>query len=277
MVRRFAILTVWLAAAPALAHMGMGPDPGAPPADKPAEEQQLPDVDRSIAGDPQKVWEAAERAFADHDWLDAIAHYQHIRTKFPYNVALATNAELRLADVAFAREKWSEARTAYRNFLRFHPRHEKADYAAFRVGLSAYKDIPGDNLVSPPAIERDMADVRDALQQMRRFQREWPQSQYVPEAKIVIRECEDRLAAHELYVAKFYAKRDKWRGVVLRANTLVNTYPESTLASEALLLEVEAHAALGEPEKAKEAYERLAARQPPKELLERGRAAAGIK
>lgn len=266
------MVAVLLSAGTASAQMGMGGPASAPPPPA-SSDDVLPSVDEEIANDAQAVWARAEKEFEDEDWLEAIAYYQHLRTKFSYNVQLAALAELRLGDVGFERERWSEARGHYRAFLRFHPKHEKADYAAYRVGLCSYREIPGDSWITPPSIERDQSDVRETLRMMREFQAQFPKSQWVPEAQKASVRCQDMLAAHELYVAEFYAKREKWKGTVLRTRTLVNTYPESTLAPEALALQVEAHAKLGDGERAKESMKQLQARKPSDGLLSRGRKA----
>lgn len=250
-----------------------GSAPSRNPSSAPTEDI-LPEIEEAIAADAQKVFDRAEKAFADEDWLEAIAYYQHLRAKFSYNVPLTTQAEMRLADVAFARERWSEARTYYRAFLRFHPRHERADYAAFRAGVCTFHEMPEESFFFPPATEKDQTEARSALVAMREFVRQYPSSSQVPEARKIIALCEQRLAAHELYVAKFYAKRKKWAGTLLRADGLVRKYPESPLAPEALVLAIEAHAELKQPEEAQKAFEQLSALKPAAGLLSRGQAAA---
>lgn len=236
-------------------------------------EDLLPEVDETIAADVQKLFERAERAYKKRDWLVAIAHYQKLRTRYSYNVPLASKAELRLGDIAFARERYGEARGYYKTFVRFHPTHEQADYAAFRVGLCAFREIPGDTFIQPPAIEREQTEVRTARSQMQSFLVEHPASEHVAEAKKILTQCEDRLAAHEMYVAKFYARRGKWRGTLMRAERLVADYPASTLAPEALVLAIRAHTALGHADQAQASFERLEELQPGDAWVSRGRAA----
>lgn len=251
---------------------GMGGMGGAPPSGK-VQEDLIPEVDASVAADALKTWERGEAEFAKHNWLDAIAYYRHVMQKFSFNVALAAKSELRLGDVAFERGRFAEARGYYRNFLRFHPRHERADYAAFRVGLCAFKDIPGDLFIEPPSEEKDQTEAKTALAQMRDFLEHYSKSEHVTEAREIVTKCEDKLAAHELYVARFYARREKWKGTVLRTEGLVKTYPHSTLAAEALAMAVEGHAHLGEGDEARRDLETLEALQPPQKLLDRARQA----
>ena len=236
------VLALALVAPVARAQMGgMGGMGSPPPAPKGSGEDLIPDIDPSVAKDPNKSFARGEQEFKEHNWLDAIAYYRHVMQTFAYDVPLAAKAELRLGDVAFEREKYGQARGYYKNFVRFHPGNPQADYAAYRVGLSAFKEIPGDLFFEPPSIEKDQTEVLDALAASRDFVQRFPTSQYVPEAKKVIAKCDEKLAGHELYVARFYQSRGKWKGVVLRADGLVRRYPESKLAPEALYLLTRAH------------------------------------
>ena len=264
----------------AVAQMGGGMGPGgmnsmagAPPAK--GGDDVLPEVDESVAGNATLAFARAEKAFQDEDWLQAIAHYRHITQKFSFNLTFAALAELRLADVAFQRERWSEARGYYRQFLRFHPSHEKAEYARFRVGLCAFKAVPRSLWVEPPAEERDQSEAVNALGQMREFMQRHPASSFASEANDIIRRCEDLLAGHELYVARFYARRGKWAAVRLRADGLLQKFPSSSFVAEALTLSVEANATLGDKEAAARQLDLLQKLAPEAGLLSRARAAAG--
>jgi outer membrane protein assembly factor BamD len=255
-----ALLVAFPLVAAAQAGMGGMGSPGA--SQRPSggrNEDILPDVDEEIGADAQKSFAHAEEAFKNEEFLEAIAYYQHIRTKFSFNVPLAAKSELRLGDIAFKRERWLEARSYYRTFLRFHPKHEQADYAAFQAGRCTYREIPEDFFLFPPSTEKDQSDVRAALVQMNEFVRTHPQSKYVEEAKKLVADCESRLAKHELYVAKFYAAKEKWRGTVLRTDGLLRNYPESPEAPEALVLSVQAHVELGQADLAKASLNRLVA------------------
>lgn len=243
----------------ASAQMGMpgGMGPPDPDAGKSADAELLPEVRKDIADDPRKVYERAEKAFERKDWPTAIAHYQHLRDRFPYELEMASTSELRLGDIAFQRERWAEARVLYRNFVRFRPAHGSVDYATFRAGLAAFKEVPGETFLHPPAVERDQAEAREALELLRHFVGSFPRSEYVKEASEAIAECENFLAAHELYVAKYYDSRKKWRGVLLRVDTLRRIYPESKHFPEALVLAVRAHLQLGEPDDARRVFAEL--------------------
>lgn len=264
----------WLMGAGVAAAQGMVGGAGGPGSSPTRNTDDiLPEVDKKIADDVDAVFERAEKAFAKRDWLEAIAYFQHVRSKFSYNVPLSAHASLRLGDIAFERQRFPEARAHYKHFLRFHPRHEKADYATFRVGMCAWREVPGDNFFLPPSSEKDQTEVRLALQQMRHFVETYPKSEFVTEASQIVTKCEDKLAAHEMYAARYYEKRSKWRGVQFRSATLVERYPNSTLVPQALVLDVRASAALGETARAEERLRHLESLSPSADLLAEARAA----
>ncbi len=251
---------------------GMGGMSSPPPRPAGSEEDVLPELDKSIANDPNKSFARGEEEFKAHNWLDAIAYFRHVMEKFAYDVPLAAKAELRLGDIAFAREKFGEARGYYKSFVRFHPMNPRADYAAYRVGLSAYREIPGDLFFEPPSIEKDQAPVLDALTASEDFLAHYPESPYVPQAKKLIAQCDDRLARNEMYVAHFYEKRGKWKGMLLRADGLVRRYPASKLVPEALYLATQAHLELHDKSAAAQDVAQLSSLAPEGKWTKKARA-----
>jgi outer membrane protein assembly factor BamD len=175
------------------------------------------------ASDAEGNVSRGDAAMASKNYAEAARYYEFVKTKYPYLDAAKTS-ELKLGDADFERERFLEARDRYQNFVRLHPTHPKVDYAAYRVALTHYKDIPSDFFLLPPASEKDQVEVRSALGSMVDFTRTYPESAWVPDAKKVILEVKRRLAEHELYVAAFYAKRDRWPAVVTRLNTVAKNY-----------------------------------------------------
>jgi outer membrane protein assembly factor BamD len=275
---RIAAAFVFAAPALALAQMGGGMGGGmggmggmgggAPPARGPMEDL-IPEVDAAYAADAQKAYDHGEAMFQKREWLDAIAAFRLVTQRFSYNVTLAALSELRLADIAFERERFTEARGLYRNFVRFHPQHPRVDDAEFRIGLSAFRDIPGDTFIEPPSVERDQTEVKGALRELRGYLERRTEGPHAAEAREIVRQCEDKLASHELVVARFYAHEKKWKAVALRADNAVRDFPSSSLVPEALTLSVEAHVQTGTLDAARQSLETLEAMQPDKKLLAR--------
>lgn len=190
--------------------------------------------DVSYLADAKGNYTAGEKALKSGRHLDALKYFDHVRYKFPYS-AQAALADLAIGDTNFDREKYLEAIDAYRNFLKLHPNHPKADYAQFRIAESYYKDIPSDFFLFPPSTEKDQTSVRDARNGFEEFLKLYPASEHVAQSKKLLGEILARLAQHEMAVADFYLHHDRLPAAVNRLTRLVEDYPQSELAAPALL------------------------------------------
>ena len=180
-------------------------------------------VNPVTASDAAKAYDQAMIEKRDKNYVEATTYFEVVRQNFPYS-QYAALADLALADMSYEREDWSAAATAYQDFVKSHPSHAKADYAAYRVGLSFYGDRPSDIFMLPPSYERDQASLRQALEALQRFVTGYPKSDYLQKARDLINDCRERLAAQDRYVAGFYWKRKAWRGAAGRLIALADTY-----------------------------------------------------
>ena len=185
--------------------------------------------------DARTAYERALLSFRRGDCLNAEPTFAEIRREFPYS-RFAALAELRIGDCQFKNEAYPEAIQTYRQFVRIRPSHREIPYARFRIAEAYYNQIPGGWFMTPPGHERDQTAARDALIQLRRFVVDYPDDQRVPDAIQLMERCMSMLAAHEFYVARFYLKRDAYRGVISRLRGLLAAYPGSGVEAKALLL-----------------------------------------
>lgn len=208
------------------------------------------------------------------DYLQAEKYYEYVRTKYPY-LDVANEAELKLADLRFAQDQFSEAREKYQSFIKLHPTHTKVDYAAYRAALTHFADIPNDFFFLPPSTEKDQTEVVAALAALNDFVRQYPQSALVPEAKGKIEETRLKLARHEMYVAAFYAKRERWKAVVQRLEGMLKNYPGTALEEEALFDLHDAYVRLPDVARAQQTLQRIIERMPGTPAAERARRMMG--
>jgi outer membrane protein assembly factor BamD len=210
-------------------------------------------------------------AFTHRDYPSALKYFEYVRSRYPYLDA-AKESELRIADTYFAREEYLEAREAYLSFVKLHPTYPKVDYASFRAALTHHKEIPSDFFLLPPPEEKDQSEVRNALRAMQEFIRQYPKSEYVQQAEAMVTDTRRRLARHELYVASFYARRERWRAVANRLETVASEYQGLGLDEAALFGLHDAYTRLNEKEKARKALEEILARMPGTPAAEKARA-----
>ncbi len=214
-----------------------------------------------FASDAQANLDKGNDALRTKSYLDAEKYFEYVKTKYPYLDA-AKEAEIRLADTDFDRERYTEARDRYNNFVKLHPTHPKVDYAAFRAALTHYKDMPSDFFILPPSKEKDQAQVRAANKALTDFVRSYPNSIYQAEAKRILDDTRHRLAKHELYVADFYARRDKWPAVAQRLENVAQKYSGIGYDEEVLFRLHDVYGKMNDKARAEDALRRIISRFP---------------
>jgi outer membrane protein assembly factor BamD len=218
-------------------------------------------VDYSVSA--QQNYERGLKKLKDDDWIAAAKYFSFIKARFPYS-KYAVLAELRLADAEYGAEHYLQAIDGYKQFIKFHPSHEMVHngYAAFRIGAAYYEMLPGDLWLLPPSWEKDQSSTSDAHRELNEFLKKYPTSPQVPKARKLLAKLNRRLAEHEMYVAKFYWKRDKPMGTVLRLRRLLDRHGGVGFDQEALYLLGKAYLKIDEPQRARQVWERLVKEYP---------------
>jgi outer membrane protein assembly factor BamD len=199
-----------------------------------------------------EIYESGLRHMRQGAHTRALEDFNRVRNYFRDD-PLSVKAQLAIADVYFKKGDLEQARFAYEEFASYHPRHPDLDYVTWRTGLSIYKQ-------ASKFAGRDQTATRSAVNAWTSFDTRFPDSQYLPDVARLLQKSRDRLAAKELYIAKFYADRKKWVASRGRTEKLVERYPDSRHVSDALGLQgVSAHR-LGDVAAAEKVRAELAAR-----------------
>jgi outer membrane protein assembly factor BamD len=209
----------------------------------------------------EENYQAGVDELKDDHFPESVKFFEHVKTKYPFS-RYAALAELRLADLKFKQERYPEAAEDYQKFGQLHPTHEEVDYAAFRVGLSRFKDAPSDFWMFPPSYEKDQRAVGLAASSFKDFLAKYPDSKYAPEARKLHAQVQGRLASHEWYVAEFYFKRAHWAGAAARLEGLVKDYPGSRHEVEAYMKLADAYERMNEKYRARTALQQFLAKHP---------------
>ncbi|MBK9263574.1 MAG: tetratricopeptide repeat protein [Polyangiaceae bacterium] len=205
--------------------------------------------------DARDAYEEAMRAYRSKSWEDARALLSEVRKLFPYS-RYATLAELRLADLNFEQEKYADAVSSYREFIQNHRMDKDVEYARYRIAKSLYRDID-ETFLLPPAEERDQATAQEAYREIEAVLRDNPRSRYSDDLRKMRNAVQGRLVRHELYVARFYLRQDRYPAVIARIDHAVKTYPGSELEPEALVLKAETLLKMDQEDKARALFQKV--------------------
>ena len=193
-------------------------------------------------------------ALAASDYEVAIGFFKQVM-RVPGFVRLAANAKLRIGDALFLQERYEQAISTYRAFLREYEGDENSPYAQLRIGHAYYEQIPSDWFLAPPRYERQQNAVRQAAAALRQFVRLYPTSALREQAQTMLDDCEQQLYEHEVYVARFYHDRGKHNGVVQRLERAFEKYPEQAGTPDNYLMLAQAYVKTDKSESAQAMYQ----------------------
>jgi outer membrane protein assembly factor BamD len=208
-------------------------------------------------------YEKGLKSLGGKSYEDAIKYFKFVQTRFPFS-QYATLAELRQADVLRDSEKFISAIDAYKTFIKEHPTHPEVEsgYVAFNIGVCYHKLMPSDFFILPPSEEKDQTSTEAAMLAFQQFLKSFPDSKYRTQARRHYQEALGQLAAHELFVARFYLGRNKPKGAIFRLEYLIKRYPDAGVQPEVMFLLGRTYLGLKEPKKALLAFQALVAKHP---------------
>ena len=164
-------------------------------------------------------------AFQAEDYKAAKKAYSDLKDWYPFS-RYAILAELKIADASFEMEDYYEAIAAYEEFEKMHPKNEAIPYVIYRIGMSWFNQIS--------TVDRDSTPAANSLTQFNRLIDQFPGDEYAEKARENIKKCKENLSGHELYIADFYMKTEKYEAALKRYEYLVEHYPDSKESAKAL-------------------------------------------
>jgi outer membrane protein assembly factor BamD len=215
----------------------------------------LPDLKDETSGwSAQKLYATAKEELNDGNYERAVKLFETLEARYPFG-RYAQQAQL---DIAYAYYKDNEAISAIAacdRFIKLHPNHPNVDYAYYLKGLANFNDDLGilGNLVDQNMGERDPVASRDAFLSFKELVTRFPDSKYAEDATARMKFLVNTMAEHEIYVAKYYLKREAWVAAANRATAVVKTYPNTPAMEQALAIMVVAYDKLQLPELSKDA------------------------
>ena len=125
-------------------------------------------------------------------------------------------AEMGIADAYFSDKEYIDAALTYTDFVNLHPLNDNVPYALYQIAMCHYKQIE--------TIDRDQTETLNAKRAFERLISRFPQSKFRPLAENMLKECNIKLAEHELYVGRLYFKIKKYQAALKRFQTVTKEY-----------------------------------------------------
>ncbi len=215
----------------------------------------------AFSTDAQENLRKGNEAMESGDYATASRYFDYVKSKYPF-LDEAKQADLRIGDAQLAAEAHIEGRERFLQFVKMHPTHADVDYAAFKAAESYWMEAPDEFFAFPPAFEKDLTLVKQAVNALQAFQRDYPTSNHKAEAQKVLDQARRRLAQHELYAAEFYEKRKQWPAVVNRLKTVAEQYGDLGYEADALFRLHAAYKAMNDSQAATDTLKQIITRLP---------------
>jgi outer membrane protein assembly factor BamD len=173
---------------------------------------------------------------ANSDYNGAAKKFTQIDKLYPYT-DMARKGLLMAAYTKYQGHDYDEAVTNAKRYIEQNPKSEDASYAQYIMAMSYYNQISD--------LTRDQDRTYKAAQALTQLIQNYPKSEYVEDARFKLQVCMDNLAAHEMFIGRFYLNKHQYTAAINRFRTVIAHYQTTRQVEEALERLTEAYFALG--------------------------------
>ncbi len=193
----------------------------------------------------------------------AVQDFNNLEATFPFS-DYAAQARLDITYAYYKLKEYDSTTAAADRFLKLYPQSEQADYAYYLKGLANFSRGKSvfESLVPRKLYRMDQSALRGSLSDFSTLVTRFPGSSYAEDSQARMDLLTNEMARHELSTAEYYFERSAMVAVINRVNTMLETYPDSPYAADALSLMARAYIALGNRTLAAETVKSLEAKAP---------------
>jgi outer membrane protein assembly factor BamD len=164
---------------------------------------------------PEALYQRGYEDYQRGKYKRAIESFQRLKEEYPLS-ELAIMAEMGIADAYFSDKEYVDAALSYTDFVNLHPLNENVPYALYQIAMSHYRQID--------SIDRDQTETTNAKRAFERLIARFPESKFRPLAEDMLKQCNIKLAEHELYVGRIYLKMKKYEAALQRFEGVSKQY-----------------------------------------------------
>ena len=170
------------------------------------------------------------------DVLLAAKKFNEAELLFPQSPWAAKSA-IMAAYAYYTQNYYGDTIFELERYLVTYPNDKDKIYAHFLLGMSFYQQIVDE--------KKDLKAILNSKEQFETIIKEYPGTEFAIDAKFKIDLINEILAAKEMYIAKYYLKKNKWIPALNRFKAIINDYNTTIYAEEALHRLVEINYRLG--------------------------------
>ncbi len=173
----------------------------------------------------ENYYQQGQLNFATKEYKAAIENYQQVIDKYPFS-PYAEDAEMKIGLAYYQQQDYAEAIGALDDFQRMHPTSKNLELVTYYIGLSYYDQIGRE--------DQDQGKTEAALKRFQELENRFPEGDFAELAHDKVLVCREMLARNEMIVGNYYYKRANFRAAESRFAELLQKYPETPIAPDAL-------------------------------------------
>ena len=182
------------------------------------------------------------KALDEGDVLFAAKNFNAVENLYPQSV-WAPKSILMAAYSFYSQDYYGDAISELSRYLKNYPINENTAYAYFLLATCYYE-----------LIIDEKKDLSPLLKSKRNFQiilDEYPNTDFALDAKFKLLLIDNILASKELYIGKYYLKKEKWIPAINRFKNIMQNYNDTDYVLEATHRLVEVYYKIGLEDEAK--------------------------
>ena len=182
------------------------------------------------------------KAFEEGDSLFAAKKFNEAEILFPQS-EWAPRSILMAAYAYYYQNYYWDAISELERFIKKYPVHQRLDYAHFLLGICYYEQIVDE--------KKDVGSLISAEKEFKFVIKNFPDTDFALDAKFKLDLIHDVLASKEVFLGRYYMKKEKWIAAINRFKYVIKNYDTTVYVEEALHRLVEIYYKLGLQEEAK--------------------------
>jgi len=182
------------------------------------------------------------RAFEQGDVLFAAKKFNEAEILFPQS-EWAPKSILMAAYAYYSQDYYYDAISELERFIKKYPKHERLNYAHFLLAICYYEQIIDE--------KKDLGPLLNAQEEFKFVIKNYPNSDFALDSKFKLDLINDILASKEIFLGRYYMKKEKWIASINRFKQVVELYDTTVYIEEALHRLVELHYRIGLIDEAK--------------------------
>lgn len=194
----------------------------------------------------ETLYAEAQDQMADENYEKAAKTLEGLVARYPYG-RYAQQAQMEIAYAYYKQRETDSALAAADRFIKQFPNSPQIDYVYYLKGLINFNSDLGvfGDFFQQDLSERDAKAAQDSFDAFSELVTRFPNSKYVPDAKVRMQYLINAQARSETYVANYYLRRGAYVAALNRAKNVLSIYPQSAQTVDALRIMVRAYDALG--------------------------------